>query len=121
MENAQYKDFWKFIRLLNDNCLLEYVIVVGSWAEYLYAQSGILPGFTSNLRTLDVDFLVKNMRRPDRPVSIESLAREAGYTIDNDTLEGTTKIYTPDLMEIEFLIEQKGSGSESTIKTKLRS
>lgn len=119
MENEQYKDFWRFIGLLNDNCLLEYVIVVGSWAEYLYAQSGILPGFTSNLRTLDVDFLIPNKHRPFEPVSIASIAREAGYTIDNDVLEGTTKIYTPDLMEIEFLIEQKGGGSESTIKTNL--
>lgn len=119
MDNSQYKDFWKFIGLLNDNHLLQYIVVVGSWAEYLYAQSGILPGFSANLRTLDVDFLIKNMRRPDKPVSIVSLAKEAGYVIDSDTLEGTTKIYTPDLMEIEFIIEQKGSGLNSIIKTNL--
>ena len=35
MDERQYKDFWKFIKLLSDNGLLEHVIVIGSWAEYL--------------------------------------------------------------------------------------
>lgn len=39
--------------------------------------------------------------------------------MDVDTLCGTTKIYTPDLMEIEFLILQQGSGEQSTLKTNL--
>jgi len=34
-------------------------------------------------------------------------------------MEGTTKIYTPDLMEIEFIIEQKGSGKNAIIGTNL--
>ena len=118
-EATQYKDFWRFINLLHDNDLLQHMVVIGSWAEYLYAQSGILPGFTANLRTLDIDFLIKNMRRPFKPVSIASLAKEAGYTIDYDVMEGTTKIYTPDLMEIEFIIEQKGKGDNPVIKTNL--
>ena len=45
MENAQYKDFWSFLRLLADNDLLKHVVVIGSWAEYLYAQAGVLPDF----------------------------------------------------------------------------
>ncbi len=118
-ETTQYKDFWRFIGLLNENDLIEHIIVVGSWAEYIYAQSGILPGFTANLRTLDIDFLIKNMRCPVKPVSIASLAKEAGYTIDYDVMEGTTKIYTPDLMEIEFIIEQKGSGEKAVVETNL--
>ncbi len=119
MDEHQYKDFWKFIKLLSDNDLLEHVIVIGSWAEYLYAQSGILPGFTANLRTLDIDFLVKNMRKPSPQVNIAALAKEAGYTVDHDVLDGTTKIYTPGLMEIEFLITQQGSGEDSILSTNL--
>lgn len=99
--------------------MLQHLVVIGSWAEYLYAQSGILPGFTANLRTLDIDFLIKNMRRPIKSVNIASLAKEAGYIIDYDVMEGTTKIYTPDLMEIEFIIEQKGKGDNPVIKTNL--
>lgn len=59
------------------------------------------------------------MHRPVKPVSIASLAKEAGYTIDYDVMEGTTKIYTPDLMEIEFIIEQKGSGEKAVVETNL--
>ena len=119
MLETQYRDFWRFINLLQTNDLLQYVVVVGSWAEYLYSQSGLLEGFAANLRTLDIDFLIKNMRRTVTPVSISSLAAEAGYTIDHDVIEGTTKIYTPDLMEIEFVIEQKGRGENSVLKTNL--
>ncbi len=119
MDELRYKDFWKFIKLLSDNGLLGHVIVIGSWAEYVYAQGGVLEGFEANLRTLDIDFLVRNMKRPTSPVSLTALARQAGYTVDVDTLCGTTKIYTPDLMEIEFLILQQGSGEQSTLKTNL--
>ena len=64
MNDMQYKDFWAFIKLLNDNQLLDHIILIGSWAEYVYAQSGILQGYSANLRTLDIDFLIKNMRIP---------------------------------------------------------
>lgn len=53
-DSIQYRGFWKFIKLLYDHGLLEHVVVIGSWAEYLYAQSGMLPGFSANLRTLDI-------------------------------------------------------------------
>jgi len=114
-----YQAFWKFIKLLNDNDLLQYVEVVGSWCEYLYAQSGYLPGFTASLRTLDVDFLIKNMRRPVKKANLSTIAASNGYTIDIDYLTGATKIFTPDLMEIEFLIEQKGAGVEPVLETNI--
>lgn len=119
MEGMNYQAFWKFIKLLYDNDILEHVEVVGSWCEYLYAQSGYLPGFTANLRTLDIDFLIKNMRKPSKKVSLASIAADNGYTIDHDTLTGTTKIYTPDLMEIEFLIEQKGAATTPVLETNI--
>lgn len=119
MEEMNYRAFWKFIKLLHDNNLLEHVIVIGSWCEYIYAQSGVLPDYSAMIRTLDIDFLVKNMRKPTKKVNLATIAQENGYTIDYDVLNETTKIYTPDLMEIEFLIEQKGSGVEPVIKTNL--
>lgn len=119
MEEMNYKAFWKFLKLLHDNDLLEHVILIGSWCEYLYAQGGILPEYQAMIRTLDIDFLIKNMRRPANRVNLSSIAQENGYTVDYDILNDTTKIYTPDLMEIEFLIEQKGSGNEPVIKTNL--
>ena len=119
MNDMKYKDFWAFIKLLNDNQLLDHIILIGSWAEYVYAQSGILQEYSANLRTLDIDFLIKNMRIPQQAVNIPALAKEMGYTVAQDVLEGTTKIYTPDLMEIEFLIAQKGKGDRRVMKTSM--
>ena len=63
-EVSQYKEFWDFVSWLNQNQIEEHLILVGSWAEYIYAQFGILPGFDVNLRTLDIDFLIRNKNRP---------------------------------------------------------
>lgn len=122
MENqfsAQQKEFFRFLQFLNDCKALEHIIVCGSWAEFVYAQTGLLPGFTLRLRTLDVDFLVRNIRRPPTPINLVALAKERGYTFDKDVLLGTTKLFTPNGMEIEFLIAQKGSGVEPVLKTNL--
>ena len=113
----KYKDFLNFIQLLHDNELLEHMIVIGSWAEYVYAESGYLPDFSSMLRTLDIDFMIKNQRLPRQPVNLVTLAQHAGLTVDFDRLTGTTKFYTPDLLEIEFIIEQKGTGDQLYLKT----
>ena len=117
--NLQQKEFLGFLKLLNDNDLLDKVIVGGSWAEYIYAQSGLLKGFTGDLRTLDVDFLIKNLRLPNTPTSLTALAAKAGYDIMSDILDETTKIVTPNGLEIEFLINQMGSGSTRIMKTNL--
>ena len=54
--NMQQKQFLKFIKLLSDNDLLKHVIVVGSWAEFVYKESGLLKGFNPNIKSLDLDF-----------------------------------------------------------------
>lgn len=112
-------DFLKFIKLLSDNDLLKHVILIGSWAEFVYKRTNLLPEeYNPNIRTRDVDFLLKNMRKPEPPVSLSALAREEGYFVNEDRLNGTTK-FQKNNFEIEFLIEQKGSGVYPTVKTNL--
>ncbi len=112
-------DFLKFIKLLSDNELLKHLILVGSWAEFIYKKANLLPDeYSPYIRTRDVDFLLKNMRKPEPPVSLSTLAKEEGYFVSEDRLNGTTKFQKNDF-EIEFLIEQKGSGVAPTIKTNL--
>lgn len=118
-QTAGYKDFWSFIRLLGEHGLLAYVTLIGSWAEYIYAQSNLLPGFNANLRTLDIDFLVRNRLKPSPGVSLTGIAREAGCAVDYDTLTHATKIYTPGGMEIEFLVHQLGQGDKAVLETSL--
>jgi len=50
------KIFWKTIKILEKNKFLEHVILIGSWAEYIYEVSGYLKGFEANLKTKDIDF-----------------------------------------------------------------
>ena len=117
--NEQQKEVLQLLKLLDDNDILPHVILAGSWAEYVYAQGGILPGYSMTLRTIDVDFLVKNMRKPKEPISIPKIAKNNGYSISHDVLMDTTKIFSPGGLEIEFLIPQKGSGEYPVLKTNL--
>jgi hypothetical protein len=119
LESEQQTEFLKVIKLFHDNDCLKHVVLIGSWAEFLYQQTGLIPSGTTALRTLDIDFLVRNLRRPMPPVNLETLAREQGYIVDNDLLLGTTKIRTASRLEIEFLIAQRGAGIESVYKTAL--
>jgi hypothetical protein len=119
MTNQQFDGFWRLLHNLREADLLPYVQVIGSWAEYLYEQSGALPGFQANLRTLDVDFLVTNQRRPQPKRNFLQFAKDAGYLIDQDILTGATKLYTQDALEVEFRIAQKGSGEHPVLTTNI--
>lgn len=117
MLNDQQKAFIRVLDLVADADCLPHVILIGSWAEFAYREAGILPGFTPNIRTFDVDFLVRNLRRPVPPASLTSLAKERGFIVQSDSLLGTTKILDTSGLEVEFLINKKGAGLEPTLKT----
>lgn len=117
--SIQQKEFSRFIKLLSDNDCLEHVILIGSWAEYVYQESGLLKGFNSNIKTMDMDFLIKNLRKPLPEKNIAALARTEGYLVESDVLTGVTKIYDKAGLEIEFLIGKKGAGVEQALKTNL--
>lgn len=117
MNNQQTRDFIKTIKLFYDNGCLADVIVVGSWAEYLYSESGILPGYNPNIRTLDVDILIINQRKPRPAVDFIKLARKEGYLLESERLTGVTKLLLPGSLEIEFLLPKRGAGKEASMKT----
>ena len=117
--NIQQKEFSRFIKLLSDNDCLEHVILIGSWAEYVYQETGLLKDFNSNIKTMDMDFLIKNLRKPLPEKNLAALARAEGYLVESDVLTGVTKIYDKAGLEIEFLIGKKGAGVEQALKTNL--
>ena len=63
MTSIQQKEFLDFITLLDENGLLPHVVLVGSWAEYLYQHGNVLDGFISAAKTLDIDFLIRKGKR----------------------------------------------------------
>jgi len=117
--SEQAREFLKVVKMLSDNGFLDHVVLIGSWAEYLYQNVGLLPKGTTALRTLDIDFLIKNLRKPQPPMDLEDVAFKEGFAIDKHPLLGTTKIRTASRLEIEFLIDQKGAGLEHVYRTAL--
>lgn len=118
MQTEQQKAFDKILSLIEDAGCAEHLILVGSWVEFAYENAGYIEGFCSNLRTRDVDFLVRNLRRPSPAASLSALAREQGYLIESDRLNGTTKIFDSKTgLEVEFLIGKVGAGREPSLRT----
>lgn len=117
--SIQENEFSRFIKLLDDNDCLPYLILVGSWAEFIYKETNMLMNFEPNIKTLDMDFLLINMRKPNPAKNLVDLAKNEDYIIQYDRFDGTTKIVDKKGLEIEFLINKVGAGLESSIKTNL--
>lgn len=117
--SEQKKQLLRLLKLFDDNGFSNHLILIGSWAEYLYTATGVLPNYEPNIRTLDIDFLVKNLKKPNPPVNIAALAKEEGFYVEEDRLTGTTKFLNKNGLEVEFLIAQKGKGNSPALKTNL--
>lgn len=109
MDKRQEDAFWATIEILNQSRTLPHIMVIGSWAEYLYSfyyESKFLPV----IRTRDVDFLYRNIRRPSPQINLEQIMTKAGFVIIRDRLTEVVKMLKEDLLEVEFLTRQVGAG-----------
>lgn len=55
MSKAQENIFWQTLKTFDEIGLLRHVMIIGSWAEYLFLAI-FKTDFIPNLRTRDVDF-----------------------------------------------------------------
>jgi len=101
--------FWEIIETFDEQTLLQYVMLIGSWAEYIY-QHYYNSDYTANLRTRDVDFLYTNLRRPKNKIDISKALQEKDFTYSVHNLTGVEKFSKHDILEIEFLHRILGSG-----------
>lgn len=109
MDSRQLDAFWLTIKILDQTSVLPHVMVIGSWAEFLYTYY-FGSSYSPNIRTRDVDFLYPNIRRPSNPIHLESAMIDAGFTIARDTQTEVVKMFKEDLLEVEFITRQIGSG-----------
>jgi hypothetical protein len=58
--------FWDTMKELSKNEVLGYIVLIGSWAEYIYEASNYFKEFEANLKTRDIDFLIKNINKPEK-------------------------------------------------------
>jgi hypothetical protein len=104
------KIFWETIKILKKNNVLEHVVLIGSWAEYIYEVSDYLKDFKANLKTKDIDFLIKNINKPKEGINIIEILEKEGYETSIDYISGIFKFYKGKDLEIEFIVREIGKG-----------
>ena len=108
--NEQQKAFWDAIDVFDKEGVLPYVMLIGSWAEYIY-QYYFKTNFIPNLRTRDVDFLYPNLKRPQEyGFNIFKSMQEKGFAYREDYMSGVGKFMKEDLLELEFITRVLGKG-----------
>ena len=60
--SSQADELVRFLRVMDEAGCLKHVVLIGSWAEYVWWHADLTEGFRPNIRTLDIDLLVRNMR-----------------------------------------------------------
>ena len=110
LQAEKEKNFWEFIKLLNDNDILKDVILVGSWAEMLYEKEF---GYSVLTITNDIDFYYKdNKVLTNKKINITEKMKKIGFYADRDYMTNVTR-YKKEDFEIEFLTLLKGDGSKT--------
>lgn len=114
MNGEQENAFWGTIDIFNKQGLLPYTMIIGSWAEYIYSYY-FKTDFTPNMRTRDLDFLYRNIAKPQNKIAIISELAQKGFVYREDTFTGVGKFFKENLLEIEFLTCAFGKGA-ATVK-----
>ena len=111
MVSEQQAAFWDAIDVFDREGLLPYVMLIGSWAEYIY-QFHFKSGFRPNLRTRDIDFLYVNLNRPKNNITLLNGLKEKGFIYKED-ISGVGKFVKEDLLELEFITRVLGKGQST--------
>jgi len=120
IQEEQWRHVLEILNNLDKAGCLEHVMLIGSWADYLYSVAGVLPDYESRIRTLDLDFLIFNIRKPKEKKDAVAVFRELGFLVEKDRITGVTKLLDPQNgFEVEFLVQQMGSGIERYMGTNL--
>ena len=113
MTKEQESAFWNTIKAFKELGILQNIMIIGSWAEYLYTDL-FRTDFYPNLRTRDVDFFYRNINIPKEKIPLIQKLKEIGYVYDE--VDGISRFYKEDFLEIEFLTRVLGAGTEGKIR-----
>lgn len=112
MEKSQEDAFWDTIKAFDELNILENIMIIGSWAEYLFPPL-FDTDFIPNIRTRDVDFFYRNINIPTERVPLILKLEEYGFVHSADPYSEVSKFYKEDLLELEFLTRVMGSGGKN--------
>lgn len=116
MDIKREEAFNEVIDKLDELGLLPYVMIMGSWAEYLYSKCLFKNDYTNSLQTRDIDILYRNINLPDIKIPIASKLAEIGFLYKEDIMSGVAKFYKEDILELEFLTRTLGSNTDKPTK-----
>jgi hypothetical protein len=116
MTSEIIQDFDELLKLLHDEGLLPYITIIGSWAEHIYKESGVIPNYDRTVYTRDIDLLFPTKNSEKIPSSeIVKKLEESGYVYDVHRETEAVKFYTEKL-ELEFLVPETGREYEKSYK-----
>ncbi|SJZ74177.1 Nucleotidyltransferase [Treponema berlinense] len=115
MRKEQEEAFWQTIKAFDEIGLLRHVMIIGSWAEYLFPPL-LKTDFMPNLRTRDVDFFYRNVNIPKEKINVVQKLKNIGYIYDE--VDGISRFYKEDLLELEFLTRVLGAGTDGKVNIK---
>ena len=113
MNREQEHAFWDTIKVLHELDILPHIMLIGSWAEYLYPNL-FDTEFEPNIRTRDIDFFYRNLNMPNKPIRFVETMKRNGFLYDVDMVSEVARFYKEDLLEVEFLTKVIGSGAQSS-------
>ena len=111
LQAEQEKNFWEFIKLLDEENILKDVVLVGSWVEMFYDKKY---GYKTLSITNDIDVYYKDnsVLLKEKKIDISNKIEEQGYIAIRDYMTNVTR-YKKEDFEIEFLTLLKGDGSKT--------
>lgn len=92
--------------MLSDHCQLDKLILIGSWAEYLYEKCSLIDPFISTTKTEDIDFLIPDYRKSYESFDLFKLFREHDFEIDQS--RSGLVCFRKANFEVEFITRQYG-------------
>jgi len=101
--------FWEVVDVFDKLGLLPFVMLMGSWSEYIY-QHYYLNDFRPHIMTRDVDFLYRNLSKPGAKIELVKALEAIGFSCEVDRLSGIGKFIKEDVLAIEFLVRVLGKG-----------
>lgn len=91
--------------------VLDKVIVIGSWAAFLYRNYFLSSAYGFAPKTTDVDFLVPLPCKIDKPIDLPEELKDLNYIVQFSGQKGYIKLGHPEL-SLEFLVPELGRGSD---------
>lgn len=126
MTKEQRDKFKELLHELEDKKVLKHFVLIGSWAEVLYEEAGVIEEFKPTLRTKDLDFLLKERSKAkkfSKPKDISKLLIDLGYKFNASWPEEYERyeVFHEDfeddmIMFVEFLASETGKQGDNPHK-----